>query len=96
MENKTISSLEIERQKINQIDKALVKLIDKRFEIVRNILDLKQNLGLPIFQPLREQKVLEKIAQLSQNPKQSINIFQTIISESRKLQEQLTWKTKLA
>jgi len=84
-----ISSLEIERQKINKIDELLVKILDTRLEIVKNISTLKKKLGLEIFQPAREQQVLDKISKLSKNPEQNQNIFKKIMRESRNFQENL-------
>ena len=89
MENVKVNQIEIERQKISQIDEALVKLLDSRFKVVKAIAVTKKQLGMSIFQPGREQQVLQKTASLSQNPEFIQSIFQNIMQESRKFQENL-------
>jgi chorismate mutase len=89
MENLKVNLLEIERQKINQIDEAIVKLLDLRFEKVIAIGIIKKQFKLPIFQIKREQEVLNRISNLSQNTEASMNIFRVIMQESKKIQERV-------
>jgi chorismate mutase len=91
METKTISHIEIERQKINHIDEALVNLLDKRFEVCLAIAVLKKQAGMQVFQARREQEVLTRIAKLShsQNSKANQTIFRIIMQESKKIQEMI-------
>jgi monofunctional chorismate mutase len=86
MNNQTKESIEIEREKINQINKSLVKLLDKRFNVVLAIARLKQKNGIKIFQPTREKQILDKVSRLSKNPKFVLRIFKTIMNESKKFQ----------
>ena len=92
MENIKIDQIEIERQKINQIDGALVKLLDVRFETVQAIAKIKKQLQMPIFQPGREQIVLQRVSQISKNPKSNKRIFEIIMLESKNIQEALICK----
>ncbi len=87
--NKTINS---EREKIDLIDENLVKLLDKRFEIVRNISKIKIVLGKPIFQQGREEIVLNKVKKISSNADTMEKIFKEILNQAKKLQEELQWK----
>lgn len=82
----------IERENIDSIDLELVRLLDKRLEIVQNIAEIKQKSNLPIFQSAREQEKLAEIERLSSNPNSNKEIFKTIINQSRKFQEALICK----
>ncbi|MBI5065524.1 chorismate mutase [Candidatus Woesearchaeota archaeon] len=75
-----------ERNFINNIDDSIVKLLITRFELVESIKEIKQNLGLEIHQPKREQEILEK---LKNNPhaEHLQEIFKKIMEEARKHQK---------
>jgi monofunctional chorismate mutase len=79
--------LEIERNKINGIDLEITKLLDKRVSVVSKIQKVKSELGLPIFQPGREQVILERVKAKSKNPEFAENTFRAMLEQSRKLQE---------
>lgn len=51
-------SLEVFRKQIDEIDQALVELLEKRFEVVRKIGEYKLANHLPIHDPVREAFVL--------------------------------------
>lgn len=93
MENKIDSpNIEIERTKIDQLDREIVCLLDRRFELVKTIAKIKMNHGIPIFQAGREQQVLERVANISKNSDSCIEIFKKIMLESKRLQEELICK----
>jgi len=81
--------LQIEREKIDIIDTRIVKLLDVRLKTVRNISEIKQKSGMPIFQAGREQNVLERVSNLSKNSDSCVEIFKKVMEESRKFQEGL-------
>ena len=83
-----MNPLEIERQKINQIDEALIRLLDIIFEVVRTIGKIKKHNNLQVFQPSREQQVLERVNSLSNNSIFTAEIFKTIMQQSRKFQKE--------
>lgn len=92
MEIQTMNPIEIERAKINQIDRSIIELLDRRFEVVRTIAEIKTWLGMPVFQAGREQEVLERVSSLSQNSDFMAEIFKKIMEESKKFQEALKWQ----
>ena len=47
------------RTEINKIDKEIVKLLEKRFNIVNEIGNYKRKQGLPIYDEAREKQVVE-------------------------------------
>jgi len=87
MEN--IDPLKTIRQEINKTDEEIVKLLDKRFEIVKTVVAVKKQLGIPIFQKEREKEVISKVGNISKNSKESQNIFKKIINETKKFEEKL-------
>lgn len=87
MKNKLIKQLEKERTNINSIDLEITKLLDKRVNVVSKIQKVKNELGLPIFQPGREKLILKKVKEISKNPEFAENTFKAMLEQSRKFQE---------
>jgi len=61
-------TLEQYRERIDQIDKELVKLLNERAQVVIEIGKLKNKTGGQIYAPDREKEVLEKIKAVNQGP----------------------------
>lgn len=78
------------RQSINQIDEQIIQLIGKRFELVRNIKQVKQADQLPVQDPQREAKLLLRLNELSHKyniPLEVvIHVYDFLMSEARKVQ----------
>lgn len=53
------------RQEIDQIDQQLVRLFCARMDVSKKIAAYKQEHGLPVYVPQREQIVLKKVAELA-------------------------------
>lgn len=85
------------RQKIDKIDKMIIKLLHKRFETVKEIAKYKNKQKLPVFSRKREQEAIIKRCALATD----INIrpifiktmFKQIFKESRHIQRKLIKKT---
>ncbi len=79
------------RKKISEIDKKLVDLLDKRAQTALEIGELKRKLNLEIFDPEREQQVLEKVSKLSKvlDPSYIRSIWKEIVSACRNIQGQI-------
>lgn len=83
--------LEKERMQIDQIDRQLVQLLEERWAVVDQIQAIKKREKLTVLDSSREQKVLEKVAQLVQTPayKESIQaVFQAMMDRSKEYQHQ--------
>ena len=50
------------RKEIDRLDRAIVPLLLERFEVVRRIGDAKKSAGLPVYNPAREEAVLQKVS----------------------------------
>ena len=79
------------RKQIDEIDSQIVDLISKRFELVPEIVRLKKQNNLPVFQPERERHVFELVRQKALENKLDsvlvVKIFELIVSEMKKQQE---------
>ena len=63
-----MDALEQARSEIDSIDGQLAALFERRMQAVLAVAQYKKEHGLPIFDPAREQKVLDKSAALIQDP----------------------------
>lgn len=84
-------NLEEWRRHIDAIDDQLLKLLNKRVQLVLQIGQEKRARQLPIYAPEREAHIIERL--LASNPgpldEQAVRrIFESILGESRRLQEE--------
>ncbi len=80
------------RGKIDRIDQEVIRLFEERMEVSRKVADFKIQTGKPVFDPERENDKLKKVkglAHTSFNATGAEELFQQIMSMSRKLQYQL-------
>ncbi|MDZ7339868.1 MAG: chorismate mutase [candidate division KSB1 bacterium] len=83
-------SLEELRQQIDEIDTTLVDLLNQRAQISLKIRQQKRALNRPIYDPQREQSVLQRVAAANRGPlpnQQLQDIFLLIIQSCRNLQQ---------
>jgi len=88
----TSEDIEIIRRKIDALDEEILKLINRRLEIVAAIGEIKQNAGIASHDPGREQEVMGRLSSFNPGPLQDETlrlIFGEIISASRALQKRL-------
>lgn len=77
------------REELNQIDRQLVTLLDRRFEISRRVGQVKMEKGLPILDLKREEEILERNREWlagSGNADVIDSVYRLIFAESRSLQ----------
>lgn len=82
--------LQRRRKQIDLLDAQLVRLLNHRARVARELASVKQSSGLPLQDLRRERQILERICQQNQGPLDSqalISIFRSILRESRKIQE---------
>lgn len=78
------------RDKIDEIDTALVKLLNERAVVSLQIGEKKQDENLPVYNARREKEVINKVQQKNSGPLNEKNIesiFKIIIESCRTLQE---------
>lgn len=75
------------RREIDQIDRLLIKILGKRFQITKKIQGHKEKYGLPPYEKDREGKIIRKLEQSSSGrhlPKYFLqNLYTTIFKYSR-------------
>jgi chorismate mutase len=77
------------RKKIDRLNTTLVKLLNERARYAVEIGKIKKKKNLPVADPLREKKVLARVAKTNRGPlsqKAILAIFKMIMRESRKLE----------
>lgn len=80
------------RKIIDDIDKKIAILLNERFNIVKEIKQIKEKQNIEIFDLKREQEVINnnKVYILNEFQEQFIEIYQTIIKVSKEIQKR--WK----
>ncbi len=53
------------RKEIDSIDNEILRLLNKRMEIVKKVGELKNNTNAPIYRPEREREIIERLTKLS-------------------------------
>jgi len=77
------------RNKIDEIDDNIVKLLLERFAVVKDISEYKKTRGLDVFQQAREAEILKKIADKIENDEYKeyiLKIYADIFDASKSLQ----------
>jgi chorismate mutase len=77
------------RKKIDEIDTVLVQLLNLRAEFAVEVAQLKEDEGLSICAPEREQKILSRMENLNPGPldREAVTrIYRVILDESRRIQ----------
>ena len=81
-----MDELTILREKIDQLDDQLFDLLEQRFALSAQIKQVKQHANINIFDPSREDKILNRIPNLSYQ-REIQDIYQTIFRLSKAIQE---------
>jgi chorismate mutase len=78
------------REQIDEIDRRLIDLFNERTAVVEQIGRVKTEMGLPIYEPKREDQVYENVIGHNKGPLNSEaarRLFERIIDEMRTLQK---------
>jgi chorismate mutase len=79
------------RQQIDALDEALVDLLNRRAACALAIGEVKEAIGLELYQPDRERQVLEHVRSVNPGPLDGeaiARLFERIIDEARRLERQ--------
>jgi chorismate mutase len=77
------------REKIDELDVQIVRLINQRAEAARAIGELKRTANLPIYEPGREQTVFDRVRAANPGPlgdADLLHVYERIIDVMRSLQ----------
>ena len=77
------------RKRIDGIDEKLVGLLNQRLRCAAEIGKLKRAASEPVYQPQRENEVLERVQKLNAGPlsnQQLRRLFECIVDEARRIE----------
>ncbi len=78
------------RQKIDELDEQIVRLISQRAEAAQAIGELKRTSDLPVYEPKREQAVFDHVRAVNPGPlddAELLHVYERIIDVMRTLQK---------
>jgi chorismate mutase len=87
---KADAELDTLRRAIDEIDHQILELVAQRVRLVLSVGDYKRRNALPVYDPERERKVLERLARAAPHPldpETVRRIFERLVDESRRLEQ---------
>ena len=87
----TQNRIEDLRSRVDEVDRELVRFLNERARIVQEIVEIKAEVGKPLFDPRREEEILQKVAEQNEGPIYDTSmreIFELILHRIRDLEVQ--------
>jgi chorismate mutase len=78
------------RKQIDEIDRKIIELINRRAQAAQEIGKLKRDTSMPIYEPDREKIILENVQRTNQGPLSDLDltqIYERIIDVMRNIQK---------
>lgn len=79
------------RAKVDEIDRKIVELLNERAQNVIEIINVKKEYGIPLYDPRREEEIFEKIREANKGPLYTeavIDIYETILKWMKNLTDE--------
>jgi chorismate mutase len=79
------------RQKIDDLDRQLVRLINERAQCAQAIGRLKRDSGMPIYEPDRERTIFQSIARANAGPLSDVQlrqVYERLVDVMRQIQRE--------
>lgn len=79
------------RERVNEVDQDLVRALNERASIVQEIVAMKAEAGVPLFDPKREEEILQRAMEYNEGPIYDTSmreIFELILHRIRDLEIQ--------
>jgi chorismate mutase len=79
------------RERVDEVDKELIRALNERARIVQEIVAMKAEAGAPVYDPKREEEILQKVVDLNEGPiydSSMREIFELILHRIRDLEIQ--------
>lgn len=76
------------RRRIDEVDRELVRLLNRRAQMSIQVVQLKKDTSLPMWDKTREESILQRVQSANPGPLDAaalLAIFQTILEESRRV-----------
>ena len=79
------------REQVDEVDRELIRALNERARIVQEIMALKAEAGAPVYDPKREEEILQRVVELNTGPiydSSMRDIFEMILHRIRDLEIQ--------
>ena len=79
------------RERVDEVDSQLIRALSERAQIVQDLTRIKAEAGVPIFDPKREEEILQKVVEQNPGPiydSSMREIFELILHRIRDLEIQ--------
>lgn len=79
------------RERVDEVDSELIRALSERAQIVQDLARIKAEAGVPIFDPKREEEILQKVVEQNPGPiydSSMREIFELILHRIRDLEIQ--------
>jgi chorismate mutase len=79
------------RQRVDEVDKELVRALNERASIVQELMAIKSEAGAPVYDPRREEEILRRVVEMNAGPiydSSMRDIFELILHRIRDLEIQ--------
>ncbi len=87
----TQNRIEDLRSRVDEVDRELIRILNERARVVQEIVAIKAEAGKPLFDPRREEEILQKAAAQNEGPIYDTSmreIFELILHRIRDLEVQ--------
>ena len=77
------------RKQINRLDSELLRIFNERAALALKIGEIKKERGIPVYDPEREKRIFETMANANPGPLENdaiTRLFERVIDESRRLE----------
>jgi chorismate mutase len=79
------------RERVDEVDRELIRALNERARIVQEIMALKAEAGTPVYDPKREEEILQRVVEMNTGPiydSSMREIFEMILHRIRDLEIQ--------
>jgi chorismate mutase len=79
------------RERVDEVDRELIRALNERARIVQEIMALKAESGAPVYDPKREEEILQRVVEQNSGPiydSSMRDIFELILHRIRDLEIQ--------
>jgi chorismate mutase len=79
------------RERVDEVDRELIRALNERARIVQEIMTLKSEAGAPVYDPKREEEILQRVVEQNTGPiydSSMRDIFELILHRIRDLEIQ--------
>jgi chorismate mutase len=79
------------RERVDEVDRELIRALNERARIVQEIMALKAEVGAPVYDPKREEEILQRVVEQNTGPiydSSMRDIFELILHRIRDMEIQ--------